>query len=91
MAKVAALEHALQGAGGMDYWRQARAGPTRANTELVEVDAKRELRKYNPLALWSEEDLWTRIFERDLPYNPLHDQGYSSIGCAPCTAAGHRP
>jgi phosphoadenosine phosphosulfate reductase len=37
---------------------------------------------------WTEKDLWQRIFERDLPYHPLHDQGYASIGCAPCTAPG---
>ena len=44
--------------------------------------------KYNPLADWTERDLWRRIHERDLPYHPLHDQGYASIGCAPCTQPG---
>ena len=44
--------------------------------------------KYNPLADWTERDLWQRIHERDLPYHPLHDQGYASIGCAPCTQPG---
>jgi phosphoadenosine phosphosulfate reductase len=44
--------------------------------------------KYNPLVEWTERDLWARIAERDLPYHPLHDQGYASIGCAPCTQAG---
>ncbi len=63
-------------------------GPTRANTELIERDERRGLWKYNPLALWTEKDIWRRIHERDLPYNPLHDQGYSSIGCAPCTKPG---
>ena len=43
--------------------------------------------KYNPLADWTEHDLWRRIHERALPYHPLHDQGYASIGCAPCTRA----
>jgi phosphoadenosine phosphosulfate reductase len=88
VAKVAALEHSLQGADGWITGIRREQGPTRANTELIEVDAKRELRKYNPLALWTEKDLWSRIFERELPYNPLHDQGYSSIGCAPCTQPG---
>jgi phosphoadenosine phosphosulfate reductase len=88
VTKVAALEHALQGAEGWITGIRREQGPTRAGTELIEVDAKRGLRKYNPLALWSDKDLWTRIFERDLPYNPLHDQGYSSIGCAPCTQPG---
>ena len=88
VAKVAALEDALQGADGWITGIRREQGPTRANTELIEVDIGRELRKYNPLALWSDKDLWTRIFERELPYNPLHDQGYSSIGCAPCTQPG---
>jgi phosphoadenosine phosphosulfate reductase len=88
VAKVAALEQALQGAEGWITGIRREQGPTRANTELIEEDAKRDLRKYNPLALWTEKDLWQRIFERELPYNPLHDQGYSSIGCAPCTKPG---
>jgi phosphoadenosine phosphosulfate reductase len=88
VAKVAALEHALQGADGWITGIRREQGPTRADTELIEFDAGRELHKYNPLALWSEKDLWARIFERELPYNPLHDQGYSSIGCAPCTQPG---
>lgn len=88
VAKVAALEQALQGAEGWITGIRREQGPTRANTDLIEIDAGRELHKYNPLALWSEKDLWARIFERELPYNPLHDQGYSSIGCAPCTQPG---
>jgi len=88
VAKVAALEQALQGAEGWITGIRREQGPTRADTELIEVDAGRELHKYNPLALWTEKDLWAWIFERDLPYNPLHDQGYSSIGCAPCTQPG---
>ena len=88
VAKVAALDAALQGAEGWITGIRREQGPTRADTELIEVDTKRELHKYNPLAQWSEKDLWTRIFERELPYNPLHDQGYSSIGCAPCTQPG---
>jgi phosphoadenosine phosphosulfate reductase len=88
VAKVAALERALGGAEGWITGIRREQGPTRANTELIEEDAKRGLHKYNPLALWTEKDLWQRIFERELPYNPLHDQGYSSIGCAPCTLPG---
>jgi phosphoadenosine phosphosulfate reductase len=88
VAKVAALERALEGAEGWITGIRREQGPTRAGTELIEEDAKRDLRKYNPLALWTEKELWQRIFERELPYNPLHDQGYSSIGCAPCTLPG---
>jgi phosphoadenosine phosphosulfate reductase len=87
-AKVAALEHALRGAEGWITGIRREQGPTRADAELVERDEVRGILKYNPLALWTEKDLWRRIHERDLPYNPLHDQGYASIGCAPCTQPG---
>jgi phosphoadenosine phosphosulfate reductase len=88
VAKVAALERALEGAEGWITGIRREQGPTREGTELDEYDEKRGIHKYNPLALWTEKDLWQRIFERDLPYNPLHDQGYASIGCAPCTNPG---
>jgi phosphoadenosine phosphosulfate reductase len=87
--KVAALERALAGADAWVTGLRREQGPSRAATELVEVDERRGgIAKYNPLALWTERDLWTRIHERDLPYHPLHDQGYESIGCAPCTQPG---
>jgi phosphoadenosine phosphosulfate reductase len=87
--KVAALERALSDADAWITGLRREQGPSRAATELVEVDAKRGgIAKYNPLALWTERDLWTRIHERGLPYHPLHDQGYESIGCAPCTQPG---
>lgn len=88
VAKVAALEQSLQGADGWITGIRREQGPTRASTELIENDPVRKLWKYNPLAWWTEKDLWTRIFERELPYNPLHDEGYASIGCAPCTQPG---
>jgi phosphoadenosine phosphosulfate reductase len=87
-AKVAALARALHGAEGWITGLRREQGPTRAATELIERDAARGLWKYNPLAAWDERDLWRRIHERDLPYNPLHDAGYASIGCAPCTLPG---
>lgn len=87
-AKVAGLEQALS---DVDAWvtgiRREQA-PTRAGSAKVEHDAKRDLVKLNPLADWSEKDIWTYIFAHDLPYNPLHDEGYDSIGCAPCTLPG---
>lgn len=87
--KVAALERALSGADAWITGLRREQGPSRAGTQLAEVDEKRGgIAKYNPLALWTERDLWTRIHERDLPYHPLHDQGYESIGCAPCTLPG---
>ena len=87
-AKVAALERALEKAEGWITGLRREQSPTRADIELVERDEGRNLWKYNPLALWSERDIWRRIHERSLPYNPLHDQGYASIGCATCTQPG---
>jgi phosphoadenosine phosphosulfate reductase len=89
VAKVAALERALAGAEGWITGIRREQGPTRADTKLIERDERRGIWKYNPLAHWTDKDLWRRIHERELPYNPLHDRGYESIGCAPCTQAGH--
>ena len=86
--KVAALEEALT---GVDAWitgiRREQA-PTRANAQHVERDQKRGIWKYNPLAEWTDKDVWNYVAKHDLPYHPLHDQGYESIGCAPCTLPG---
>ncbi len=87
-AKVAGLERALSGAEAWITGIRREQGPTRAGAELVERDQTRGILKYNPLAHWTEKDLWRRIHERALPYHPLHDQGYESIGCAPCTQPG---
>ena len=87
-AKVAALEATLAGVDGWITGIRREQGPTRAGTELIERDERRGIWKYNPLAHWSDRDLWRRISERQLPYHPLHDQGYESIGCAPCTQPG---
>ena len=87
-AKVAALETALS---DVDAWvtgiRREQA-PTRAGAAKFERDERRGIWKLNPLADWSEKDIWRYIFEHDLPYHPLHDEGYASIGCAPCTLPG---
>jgi phosphoadenosine phosphosulfate reductase len=87
-AKVAGLERALEGADAWITGIRREQGPTRAGTEPVEFDEARGMWKFNPLYDWTEQDLWRRINERDLPYHPLHDQGYSSIGCEPCTLPG---
>jgi phosphoadenosine phosphosulfate reductase len=86
--KVAALERALAGADAWITGIRREQAATRANAQFVEFDDKRSMWKYNPLADWTERDLWQRIHERDLPYHPLHDQGFASIGCAPCTQPG---
>ena len=87
-AKVEALGRALADADGWITGIRREQGPTRAATELIEHDQARGIWKFNPLAHWTDKDLWRRIHERDLPYHPLHDQGYESIGCAPCTQPG---
>ncbi len=87
-AKVAALERALAGADAWITGIRCEQSPSRASAQAVEHDAARGIAKYNPLVAWTEQDLWRRIVERDLPYHPLHDEGYASIGCAPCTRPG---
>jgi phosphoadenosine phosphosulfate reductase len=87
-AKVAALERALEGAEGWITGIRREQSPTRAAAEPVEWDERRKLWKYNPLVVWTNRDVWARIHQRDLPYHPLHDRGYDSIGCAPCTQPG---
>jgi phosphoadenosine phosphosulfate reductase len=87
-AKVAALERTLAGADAWITGIRREQSPTRASAKPVEWDEKRSMWKFNPLVDWTERDLWARISERDLPYHPLHDQGYESIGCAPCTLPG---
>jgi phosphoadenosine phosphosulfate reductase len=86
--KVAALEAAL---AGLDAWvtglRREQA-PTRAAATKLERDEKHDMWKVNPLADWTEKDVWRYIHAHDLPYHPLHDHGYASIGCAPCTLPG---
>jgi phosphoadenosine phosphosulfate reductase len=61
--------------------------PTRADTPIVRWDKKFGLVKISPLATWTKSDVWGRILRDGIPYNPLHDQGYPSIGCQPCTRA----
>ena len=88
MAKVDALERAL---AGVDAWisgiRREQA-PTRSAASKLQRDERRCIWKLNPLVDWTEQDIWRYIYAHDLPYNSLHDQGYASIGCAPCTQPG---
>ncbi len=75
-------------AANFDAWAtgiRRDQSPTRANTPIVKWDAKFGLVKISPLANWTRKDVWRRIMEEGIPYNPLHDQGYPSIGCWPCT------
>lgn len=60
--------------------------PARANAAIVERDQKFHLIKINPLAAWSSEDVWEYIKQYDVPYSPLYNHAYGSIGCVPCTS-----
>jgi phosphoadenosine phosphosulfate reductase len=85
--KIEPLKPALV---GYDAWISAiRRDQTshRAQAGIVEWDAKFNLIKVNPLANWTKGDVWAYIRINEVPYNPLHDQGYPSIGCWPCTRA----
>ncbi len=76
---------------GLDAWvtgLRRDQGPSRASTPVLDVREVegRTLYKVSPLVRWSRRDVWRHVFAHELPYNPLHDAGYPSIGCAPCTA-----
>ncbi|WP_424688584.1 MAG: phosphoadenylyl-sulfate reductase [Halarcobacter ebronensis] len=66
---------------------RAAQSVTRTDMPVVEYDENFEVIKVNPLINWSEEDVWNYIKQNNVPYNKLHDQGFPSIGCAPCTRA----
>jgi len=88
IAKVAPLVTAL---GGLDAWItgiRRDQSPTRAHAPKLGWDEQHELWKASPLADWSDDDCWAYIRERGLPYNPLHDQGYGSIGDTHSTRPG---
>ena len=61
--------------------------PTRAGAQKIEPDTRFGLVKLNPIADWTWSDVWTYIHDHDVPYNPLHDAGFPSIGCIQCTRA----
>lgn len=64
---------------------RAAQSVTRTDMPVIEYDENFEVIKVNPLINWSEDDVWNYIKTNNVPYNKLHDQGYPSIGCAPCT------
>ena len=87
LRKVRPLREAL---AGFDGWITAiRRDQTaeRATARVVEDDPKFGLTKVNPLLAWKHDDVWAHIYAHDVPYNALHDRGYPSIGCSPCTSA----
>jgi phosphoadenosine phosphosulfate reductase len=85
--KIEPLKRAFS---GLDAWicgLRAEQSVTRTEIGVIEWDANNSLVKINPLARWSEAQVWDYIKAHNVPYNPLHDKGFPSIGCQPCTRA----
>lgn len=83
--KIKPLQRALE---GLDIWitgLRASQSITREEMQLVEYDENNKVIKINPLLLWTQEEVWDFIKQNKVPYNKLHNQGYPSIGCAPCS------
>ena len=87
LRKIEPLTRALK---GLDAWitglRQEQS-ITRNHLQMIEWDKNNNLLKINPLINWTEEDVNKYIKEKNIPFNPLHKQGFASIGCQPCTRA----
>lgn len=83
--KTEPLARALAGKGAWVTGLRRAQAVTRSDLPFEEFDAVHGLPKFNPLADWSEDDVWHYVRTHAVPYNPLHDRGYRSIGCAPCT------
>lgn len=84
------VEPLLDALAGLRAWVTAirrDQSPARTAAQIIERDRRFGLIKINPLVDWSSVDVWKYIFKHDVPYNPLHDRGFPSIGCAPCTTA----
>jgi phosphoadenosine phosphosulfate reductase len=85
--KVEPLGRALAGKRAWVTGQRRAQSTTRAELAVQEDDASHGMVKFNPLADWSEQDVWDYLRAHGVPYNALHDQGYPSIGCEPCTRA----
>lgn len=85
--KVEPLKRALTGNKAWITGQRRAQSTTRSELAMQEDDAAHGLQKFNPLADWSEDDVWHYLRSHQVPYNPLHEKGYPSIGCEPCTRA----
>ncbi len=85
--KIRVLHEAVRGMHAWASGIRRDQSPDRARAAIVGWDKKFRLVKVSPLANWSKKDVWKLIVDHDIPYNPLHDQGYTSVGCWPCTRA----
>ncbi len=87
MRKVEPLKRALSGKCAWITGLRRDQAPTRKDIAESEFDIDNGLQKVSPLLNWSLSDVWAYLKEFNVPYNALHDKGYTSIGCAPCTRA----
>ena len=85
--KLHPLRRGLANASAWVTGVRRQQAESRTDMQAVEEDSFFGLRKFNPLIEWMEDEVWDYIRANDLPYNPLHDQFFPSIGCAPCTRA----
>lgn len=85
--KVEPLNRALAGNKAWITGQRRAQSTTRSELAVQEDDVAHGMQKFNPLADWSEDDVWHYLRSHQVPYNPLHDKGYPSIGCEPCTRA----
>jgi phosphoadenosine phosphosulfate reductase len=87
--KVRKVEPLMRALSGLDAWitgLRREQSVTRTKLKKIEIDeAHRGILKINPLADWSSDQVWDYVKKNNVPYNPLYDQGYTSIGCEPCT------
>ena len=87
LRKVEPLKRALQGKEVWVTGLRAEHSPNRSDMQVIEWDAANGVIKYNPLLNWTTDEVWQYINTQHVPYNSLHDKGFISIGCAPCTRA----
>ena len=85
--KVEPLQRALANHTAWLTGQRREQSVTRANLALQEHDDAHQMIKFNPLADWLEDDVWHYLHSNQVPTNPLHERGYPSIGCEPCTRA----
>ena len=88
LRKVEPMKRALEGTDAWIAGLRREQSPSRASTGKLSYDTKHARWKFNPLADWSDDDVWRYIEEHELPYNALHDRGYPTIGCTHCTRPG---
>ncbi|MFC3886741.1 phosphoadenylyl-sulfate reductase [Bacillus songklensis] len=87
--KIIPLQRALEGADAWISGLRREQSPSRSKTEFVNRDFRFQKVKVCPLIHWTWKEIWRYVYKFDLPYNRLHDQGYPSIGCEPCTSPAY--